>query len=162
VGTARSTRDSDTEDERIAELLRQSAVLVLRHLSDRDLSITAVDVLDRLAQHGPTRLTALAAAEGITQPSMTQLAQRLERQGLVTRVGDAQDGRAVVVAVTDAGRALLAQRRRARVARLSTLLETVSTDDRRALANAARDILPVIERLVANAVDPDRVAIVGR
>ena len=52
---------------------------------------------------GPTRLTTLAAKEGVGQPSMTQLIQRLERQDLVTRLADPEDGRAALVAITDAG-----------------------------------------------------------
>jgi DNA-binding IscR family transcriptional regulator len=36
---------------------------------------------------GP-RLSALAAAEGISQPFMSELIKRLQRQGLVTRIGE--------------------------------------------------------------------------
>jgi DNA-binding MarR family transcriptional regulator len=34
------------------------------------------------------RLTALAAAEDTSQPAMTQLVQRMERQGLLQRLSD--------------------------------------------------------------------------
>ena len=37
---------------------------------------------------------------------MTQLVGRMEREGLVVRLIDPEDGRATLVAITDAGRAL--------------------------------------------------------
>ena len=55
----------------------------------------------------PYRVTELAAREGISQPGVTQLVNRLERRGWVERRTDPQDGRVVVVAITDdGGRAL--------------------------------------------------------
>lgn len=51
----------------------------------------------------PYRVTELAAREGISQPGVTQLVNRLERRNLVERRTDPQDGRVVVVAITDDG-----------------------------------------------------------
>src|SRR5438309_7077595 len=95
-------------------------VLALRSATaDRaGLSLTAAGTLARLQREGPARLTELAAAENITQPSMTALVARLSAQGLVSREADPTDGRAVVLRLTDAGADLLAQRRIARTARL--------------------------------------------
>ena len=78
--------------------------LTARFLTDRaDLSATAAYALNRVCREGPIRLTTLAAKEGISQPSMTQLIQRLERQGLVTRLADPEDGRATLVGITAQG-----------------------------------------------------------
>src|SRR6478609_8857991 len=104
----------------IAEMLEQASILTTRHISDQAaLSLTAALALGRLNEEGPIRLTTLAAAEGIAQPSMTQLIQRLERQGLVTRINDPEDGRAALVNITNAGRALMDDRRRDRRDRLA-------------------------------------------
>src|SRR6266566_1007733 len=76
-----------------ADLLEVVA-LVIRGVSDnRDLSLTAVSTLGSLSRYGPQRITALAGAEGVSQPSMTQLVQRLEQRGLVARGSDPADGR---------------------------------------------------------------------
>src|SRR6476469_7745574 len=116
--------------EDIAEMLEQASVLTTRHITDQaPLSLTAALTLSRLNKEGPIRLTTLAAAEGIAQPSMTQLIQRLERQGLATRSNDPKDGRAALVNITNAGRALLDARRRARPDRLAELLMAVSPED---------------------------------
>ena len=141
--------------EDIAVALDQAAVLVMRHLTDRaGLSSTAISVLARLSEEGPARLTALAVAEGVSQPSMSQLVQRLERQGLATRASDPADGRAALIAVTDAGRALLADLRRARHSRLAELLATLPPEDEAALALAMHVAVPIIQRLIRNAAQP--------
>ena len=82
-----------------------AASLLVRHLA-RGASLTIRTVLATLAEDGPTRLTALAAATGVSQPAMTQSVGRMEREGLVIRLIDPEDARATLVDVTDAGRAL--------------------------------------------------------
>src|SRR3954470_19129395 len=49
------------------------------------LSLTAAATLAHLQRSGPARLTELAVAEGVSQPSMTTLVARLADQGLVRR-----------------------------------------------------------------------------
>ncbi|WP_194819840.1 MarR family winged helix-turn-helix transcriptional regulator [Nocardia sp. XZ_19_385] len=66
--------------------------------------VTALSVLDTLARRGPARLTDLTETEQLTQPGITQLITRLERDGLVLRRRDPGDGRAVIVDLTEAGR----------------------------------------------------------
>src|ERR1700761_5289559 len=86
------------------------------------LSMTAAATLAGVERFGPQRLTLLAAREGVTQPAMTQLISRLEEPGLVRREPSSADGRVVLVAITDRGRATLAERRAARGERLSGIV----------------------------------------
>ena len=138
-------------------MLEQASILTTRHISDQAaLSLTAALALGRLNEEGPIRLTTLAAAEGIAQPSMTQLIQRLERQGLATRINDPEDGRVALVNITNAGRAVMDDRRRDRRDRLAELLKGVSPEDEAALILAAHVALPIIRRLVHNATNPAR------
>jgi DNA-binding MarR family transcriptional regulator len=138
--------------EAIAEAFEGATALLMKHLSDRrDLSLTSAAVLSTLCAEGPVRLTALAAAIGVSQPSMTQLVQRLERDDLATRVSDPHDGRGTLVGITDAGRALVVDRRRARRGRLAALLMTLSAEDEATLAQAMHDALPVLRRLLDDA-----------
>jgi DNA-binding MarR family transcriptional regulator len=141
--------------EDIAEALDQASVLTTRHISDQAaLSLTAALALGRLNEEGPIRLTTLAAAEGIAQPSMTQLIQRLQRQGLAARINDPEDGRAALVNITNAGRALLNARRRDRRDRLAELLMALSPEDEATLTLAMHVALPIIRRLIHNATNP--------
>ncbi|WP_169986813.1 MULTISPECIES: MarR family winged helix-turn-helix transcriptional regulator [unclassified Microbispora] len=145
--------DSREDAHPIAAILDDLAVLAVRRLSTREISLTAATTLSYLDRNGPARLSVLAAEQGVTQPSMTQLVQRLEREGLVSRGVDAQDGRAVLVGVTDAGRALLAERRRRRRERLDEMLGTLSPGELRELTRAAGEFLPLLRRLLQSAAD---------
>src|SRR4051794_25340872 len=59
----------------------------------------------------PRQITRLAEREGLAQPTVTRMVERLEALGLVTRERDAADGRAVVVRLTPAGAQELASLR---------------------------------------------------
>jgi DNA-binding MarR family transcriptional regulator len=107
------------------------------------LSLTAAATLARLQREGPARLTELATAEGITQPSMTALVARLSAQGLVRREADPRDGRAVVLSLTAVGENLLVLRRATRTARLAPYVAGLSDDDLQSLAAA----MPALIRL---------------
>ena len=137
-------------------MLEQASILTTRHITNQALSLTSALALSRLNEEGPIRLTTLAAAEGIAQPSMTQLIQRLERQGLATRINDPEDGRVALVNITNAGRAVMDDRRRDRRDRLAELLKGVSPEDEAALILAANVALPIIRGLVHNATNPAR------
>jgi DNA-binding MarR family transcriptional regulator len=150
MGMEQSSPVASRED--IAEGLEQAAILVVRHMSDRTaLNLTASMVLDTLNREGPVRVTTLAAAAGIGQPSMTELVQRLERQRLVTRVDDPEDGRAALVTLTDAGRAPLDDQRRGRRDQLAELLTALPAEDEATLTLAMHVALPIIRRLIHNA-----------
>ncbi|MEV4033922.1 MarR family winged helix-turn-helix transcriptional regulator [Streptomyces umbrinus] len=144
--------DQSHSEDRLQETARALADLasvVVRAVTDRrGMSFTAASALARLEREGPARLTALAAAEGVTQPSMTQLVQRLERQALVLRIDDPQDGRVTLVAITDTGRAVLAERRRERDDRLADLLSSLPEEEQQALATAMRTALPLVQQML--------------
>jgi DNA-binding MarR family transcriptional regulator len=110
---------------------------------DEGLSRTATSVLALLRDSGPHRVTALATAEGVAQPSMTALVARLEKRGLVARGSDPDDARAVRVAVTDQGLERLEARRAVRVAALEDRLAALDAGEREVLLAA----LPVLDKL---------------
>ncbi len=117
---------------------------LIRWLSPPGISLTTAATLNTLERSGPLRLTALAVAEGVTQPAMTQLVSRLAEAGLVTKCADPDDGRVVHVQLTDSGRDYLARRRDVRTERLSVLFAQLSKTDQDALAAA----LPAMNALV--------------
>jgi DNA-binding MarR family transcriptional regulator len=115
------------------------------------LSRSAASVLARLRDAGPQRITDLAAWESVAQPSMTTLVGRLAEQGLVERRPDPADGRAVLVAITDAGRARLRDRQAARTAALERRMRVLAPDERALLVRAA----PLLQRLADADPTPD-------
>jgi DNA-binding MarR family transcriptional regulator len=122
------------------------------------LSMTAAATLASLERLGPQRLTLLAAREAVTQPAMTQLVSRLEDSGLVRREASREDGRVVLVVITDEGRATLARRRAGRTERLAGILAQLAPDLREALAAA----LPALDALASVPRDDDPARVPAR
>lgn len=73
--------------------------------SAHDLSVIQLRLLGVLRDREPTML-ALGAHLGLDKSSMTGLVARAEKRGLVRRSRSPHDGRAVLVALTPAGREL--------------------------------------------------------
>ena len=122
-----------------ALVLRLGSVTTFRD----GLSRTAAATLSRLATSGVARLTDLAVAEGVSQPSMSSLVARLVDQGLVRRETDPEDARAVRLSLTAAGEALVVERRTARTRRLDAALAELPPEDVARIAAA----VPALTRL---------------
>ena len=139
----RQTTTISAEDAAIAAGFERFYELLRRLTPRSELSLTAASTLRRLERNGPSRLCELHAPEGVSQPAMTQLVTRLEKEGLARRGSDPEDGRAVVVSITDAGREAVARRREGRTRALATLLEQLPAEEHAALVAA----LPALDRL---------------
>jgi DNA-binding MarR family transcriptional regulator len=126
----------------LGEALYGLAVVAIRR-RPRQITLTSASTMSTLSRSGPLRLTALAAIEGVAQPSMTSLVTGLERTGLVERRTDPADRRVVLVALTDAGRDHLRTRRQAGAEWFTALVDQLSDEDTAALTAA----LPALDRL---------------
>ncbi|GHF57530.1 MarR family transcriptional regulator [Amycolatopsis bartoniae] len=118
--------------------------MVRRLTPQHQLTLTQGSVLTELVTGGPRRMSVLAELEGVRQPSMTDLVRRLERLGLVTRTGDPEDRRAVLVEATDAGRRYLEEVVVAREEFLRERLAALDPAERAAIDTA----LPALRRLI--------------
>jgi DNA-binding MarR family transcriptional regulator len=118
--------------------------LLRKVLPPDNLSLTAASTLKRLETGGTLRLTDLSTLEGITQPAMTQLISRLEKENLAERVKHESDGRVVLIRITEAGREALRVRREIRARRLGELLAALPDADREAILA----VLPALDRLI--------------
>jgi DNA-binding MarR family transcriptional regulator len=130
----------------LAEQLEAALVALWAQLlpaGDGDLSRTSASVLNMLCER-PRRITELATAQAVAQPTMTVAVQRLEARGLVTRERATDDRRATNVVVTDAGRELLDARRSARAGALAARLQALAPAERDALTAA----LPALTALL--------------
>jgi DNA-binding MarR family transcriptional regulator len=102
----------------------------------RELSLTAASTLATLERTGPRRVTDLALAEGVTQPSMTAVITQLQHLGLAERRRDPADGRVVLVAITTAGRRHLTASRSAGASVFTALIDKLPEQDAAALSAA--------------------------
>ncbi len=101
------------------------------------LSSTSITTLDSLEYSGPMRITDLAELQGVTQPGMTTLVNRLAADGYAERFPDPTDGRATLVRITPAGRQVLTERHAARSAAISAAISRLPAEQQQALSAAA-------------------------
>ncbi|MGC0369476.1 MarR family winged helix-turn-helix transcriptional regulator [Microbacterium sp. SLBN-111] len=94
-------------------------------------------VLAALSLHGEHTLGQLADRERVTAPSMNRTVSLLEEAGYLTRTPDDDDRRKVTIALTDAGRLVVAETVRRRDAWLEEALAALTDEERKTLAAAA-------------------------
>jgi DNA-binding MarR family transcriptional regulator len=139
--TSTPTTPDPTE---VADRLHSAAIHVLRRVRrvDEESGLTAarLSALSVLVFGGPTTLGRLARAEQVSAPTMSRLVTALVRDGLAVREPHAEDGRAVVVAASPAGRVLLEQGRARRIAELARLLDGLTDRELATLDDAARTV----------------------
>jgi DNA-binding MarR family transcriptional regulator len=116
--------------------------LLVRQLGG-ELSRTEAGLLSTLSG-GPRRITELAELEGLAQPTMTSLVKQLERQGLVRRDRQADDGRVVLVHLTDIGAAALEDYRARARELLGTYLAEIPDEQVEALVGATDAIAQLV------------------
>lgn len=130
--------------------LAQSFRTTLRHAvylsrsMDSDSGITAMQMSTlSMAADAPLRVSRVAANLGIRVPSATEQIIKLEQAGLVSRQPDPTDSRAVLVELTEQGRAAWEDASRRRNARVAALLDRLDDGERATLAAA----LPIIQKI---------------
>ncbi len=95
-------------------------------------------LLSTIEAEGRARISDLAAIDHCSQPTMTTQVRRLEDAGLVSRIVDPDDARAVLISITPQGIATLAQVRTDRGNAIDPFLEELDSSDRDTLAAAVQ------------------------
>ena len=109
----------------------------LRQERQSDLSPSQLSVLGAVFFEGPATPSTLAARERVSAPSVTRVINCLEERGLVDRVPDPDDGRQVVVSISQLGEKVLSEERRRRDAWLAPRLRALDPSERAVLRQAA-------------------------
>jgi DNA-binding MarR family transcriptional regulator len=136
--------DLPDSGEELVAALGQLVRYVRQGATVGGLSTAASSLLGHLGREGPTRLTELARMDGVSQPAMTQMVTRLEREGLVRRVSSTDDRRGVLVEVTDAGVELVGRRRAELAEALQELIARLDPEEQKAVVTA----LPALARAI--------------
>jgi DNA-binding MarR family transcriptional regulator len=131
-----------------APLPRRRATLSRLFLTRTSISVsrTELGVLGSLSRR-PRRITELAAEEGVTQPAITLLVNRLAERGWVRRIADPTDGRAVLVSLTAIGEQVFELVRAEYRAMLHEEMATLDDGEVETLAAAVEILDRLIERL---------------
>jgi DNA-binding MarR family transcriptional regulator len=138
-------------DAGLASELRIGVARLARRLrNERDpanpLSVGSMGVLGVLIRNGESTIGQLAAHERVQPPSMTRTVNALVDAGYVTRRASADDGRLVLIELSEKGRQTLLADRKQRDAWLARRLSELTQPERDLL----RQVAPLIERLATN------------
>ncbi|MEU7630908.1 MarR family transcriptional regulator [Nocardia sp. NPDC049190] len=116
----------------LAGELSLAVVRLTRHLRGRranaQISLTQLSALATLARDGAMTPGALAAKERVQPPSMTRVIASLTDLDLVERKPHPTDGRQIIVSLSAAGRALIADETSAREEWMTEQLATLTGD----------------------------------
>ena len=131
----------------LASALRLSLLRAARRLRSQRVNTSAtlsqLSALATVGKCGPLSAGEIAAIERVQPPSMTKILASLESPGWVERSSQPDDRRQSIIAITQAGRDLLAEETRARDEWLAKRLVEFSAEDLRKLGDAVE----VLDRL---------------
>jgi DNA-binding MarR family transcriptional regulator len=86
-------------------------------------------------------MSALGRELGVSLSAMTQIADRLERANLVQRVAKGDDRRIRCLQLTDSGEKIMRLRQKARIERISDLLEYLNPSARQNVLTSFQTLL---------------------
>ena len=148
TGTSAVGSTAHGEIDELAGALRVSVGMLFRRLKqaepEDDLTMPETSALSRLDRGGPMTASDLARQDRISPQSMGVTVAALEQRGLIARDRDPQDGRRIMLSLTEAGRQVVHSRRGARTKRIARALRDGFTPAELAQLRA---IIPLIERL---------------
>jgi DNA-binding MarR family transcriptional regulator len=122
---------------RIQEGVRQLTRRMRNGRANAQLGMSATGILTTLHRLGSMAAARLAEVEKLQPQSLTRLIAALEKQKLILRKPDPNDGRKLVLAITDAGRSALREDLRERRKWLDRALQSLTPKERETLLAAA-------------------------
>ena len=111
-----------------------------------ELSATDSWLLDRLLETGGARMSELARWQAVDRSTMTSQVNKLERMGLVQRVRDASDRRAVAVSLQEQGRVVAQENRRAAREAYAAVVADWTAEEKAQLARSLSHLVESLER----------------
>jgi DNA-binding MarR family transcriptional regulator len=136
--------EQDARDEIAESVARCAAILsrlFLKH-ANPGVSRSEIGILCNTAEQ-PRRITELAMLEGVTQPAISQVVNRLVDRGWIVRAAEPNDRRAALVTLTTDGREAWGQIRAEYRALLHDEVATLDDEAVEALARAT-DVLDLL------------------
>jgi DNA-binding MarR family transcriptional regulator len=120
--------------------LNSLSIHIVRWAREADAALgvppARLSALSVLVFGGDRTLSDLAAAEQVSQATMSRVVDGLEASGLARRTPNPTDARSWVVHATAKGRRLMERGRAARVARMETVLRAVPAAERATVERA--------------------------
>jgi DNA-binding MarR family transcriptional regulator len=137
-------RPNPQATEQLADRLHSTAIYLLRLVRVEDsaagIGPAQLSAMSVIVFGGPMSLNDLARAEQVKPPTMSRIVDALEAAGLARRRVNLADRRALVIAATEKGAALLREGRKRRVKFLARYLARLSASELAGLERALSSI----------------------
>ncbi len=132
---------------RVEQLMPQLARRLYSLSSNHPLSDMPLGQLRICAilMHGPRTLTELSEEMNATVSAATQIADRMERAGIVVRTMGSSDRRMRYLQLSENGHKLMEERRSQRIEKTCEALSGLTEDERAALVNLMEKMLAVMQ-----------------
>src|ERR1700679_1120162 len=120
-------------DDEIANNLREVLGRLVKLMrketwSDETLSLTERSTLSLVHLHGEMLPSELASMEKVTNQSMSQIINKLFKEGYVKRTSSKEDKRKVIVTITDSGKDFIENKRKERKEWLAKVIAEKTTE----------------------------------
>ncbi|MCU1552430.1 MAG: MarR family transcriptional regulator [Glaciihabitans sp.] len=124
----------DDQETRLA--IQRLARRIRSMQGDESVTEGQRSVLFALSNNGPQTLGSLSAHERVTPPSMNRTINALVEAALVTRVSSPDDGRKVIIDLSDGGRDFIRETKRKRDAWFTKQLARLTPEQRKIIDSA--------------------------
>jgi PAS domain S-box-containing protein len=122
----------DTMSPKPAQQVHEAFSRLARRLRALDLpyglTIERLSTLATIAAHEPISVSALAAAEFVSQPLISRTVARLEAEGFLKRREDESDGRGTLISTTAKGRRAYQDATKQSLIKLKSTLKTLESE----------------------------------
>ena len=148
------TANKQIEQQMTTLLRRVQRIHLSTTVGDVNLERSAYGIMCKLADEGPQRLGALAAAFGLDPSTITRQVQALEEIGLAYRKTDPSDRRASILDLTPNGREVLDDTRDRRRSRLQAALSDWPEADLTDFGRLLKEFNASLDRLLEESTPP--------
>jgi DNA-binding MarR family transcriptional regulator len=114
--------------------------------SEARTNVVRYHILKCLERRGPHHLTEISATLNVKKNTLSELLDRMARDGLVLREYAPGDRRMIILRVTPKGRAAIKEFERSLMAHIADFLKTLDPADRRDLVQAIDSLIRILAR----------------
>lgn len=130
---------------RVRPAMTKLYVSYFRTAEHSELTGPQLSIMTRIAEHGPSRISQLADAEGVRMPTASNTINQLEKRGLVQRTRAVEDRRGVSVELTELGMQELKRVGEERTQSLADMISTLDENHLKLIEQAADAINALAE-----------------
>ena len=148
-------RDAIALQSAVADLVRVYQFRDRDRICCHDVSVTQCYALETIVEHGPMRLSALAARLFLDKSTTSRVVSTLVRKGYVEQRADASDGRATTLSATRQGQRLCTRITDDLVDQQRQLLQDLDPDVRAAVVQVLRRLAQAADARFRSGVASD-------